>query len=99
MSLILSYQGSLGSIVKLSVKASTMAHCCYFLSVLSSLQTDKRWEQQFSVIVKFYTWKESTMFNKLKQFWGKEEKEDKKNLVLHEVKPNRDNKDEKKNKK
>ena len=41
------------------------------------------------------------MFNKLKQFWRKEEKEDKKNLVVHEVKPNRDNKgvDEKKNKK
>ena len=41
------------------------------------------------------------MFNKLKQLWGKEEKEDKKNLVVHEVKPNRDNKgaDEKKNKK
>ena len=41
------------------------------------------------------------MFNKLKQLWGKEQKEDKKNLVVHEVKPNRDNKgtDEKKNKK
>ena len=39
------------------------------------------------------------MFNKLKQLGGKEEKEDKKNLVVHEVKPNRDEKDEKKNKK
>ena len=41
------------------------------------------------------------MFNQFKQLWGKEQKEDKKNLVVHEVKPNRDNKgtDEKKNKK
>ena len=41
------------------------------------------------------------MFNKLKPFWWKEEKEDKKNLMVHQVKPNRDNKgvDEKKNKK
>ena len=41
------------------------------------------------------------MFNQFKQLWVKEQKEDKKNLVVHEVKPNRDNKgaDEKKNKK
>ena len=41
------------------------------------------------------------MFNQFKQLWGKEQKEDKKNLVVHEVKPNHDNKetDEKKNKK
>ena len=38
------------------------------------------------------------MFNQFKQFWWKEEKEDKKNLVVHEVKPNRDKNDEKKNK-
>ena len=37
----------------------------------------------------------------VRQLWVKEQKEDKKNLVVHEVKPNRDNKgaDEKKNKK
>ena len=39
------------------------------------------------------------MFNKLKPFWRKEEKEDKKNLVVHEVKPNRDKEDEKKKEK
>ena len=33
---------------------------------------------------------ESTMFNKLKQFWGMKEKEDKKKLMAHQVKPNRD---------
>ena len=30
------------------------------------------------------------MFNKLKQFWGIKEKEDKKKLMVHQVKPNRD---------
>ena len=30
------------------------------------------------------------MFNKLKQFWGIKEKEDKKKLMTHQVKPNRD---------
>jgi hypothetical protein len=30
------------------------------------------------------------MFNKLKQFWGMKEKEDKKKLMAHQVKPNRD---------
>ena len=41
------------------------------------------------------------MFNQFEWLLGKEQKEDKKNLVVHEVKPNRDNKgtDEKKNKK
>ena len=41
------------------------------------------------------------MVNQFKQLWGKEQKKDKKNLVVNEVKPNRDNKgtDEKKNKK
>ena len=39
------------------------------------------------------------MFNQFKQFWRKEEIEDKKNLVVHEVKPNCDKNDEKKNKK
>ena len=39
------------------------------------------------------------MFNQFKQSWRKEEKEDKKNLVVHEVKPNRDKEDEKKIKK